>query len=306
MTNTSIKILILGILILSQSCQKDVKSAIMEERIWKTGWQMIEYSWDEKYELAEVKFDSLLSTNKKLSDKFLIEGLKIKFELSKEKEVLKIFSNQSDKVKSTVCEQDFAKDLEPCKDIPQEKVLNEQLQLKIIELFLQDQAVRGNIMNNLISKHQIDTSATNTEQGYWLDPEYINVDEVTRNQLKEIFNEYGFPTRQLVGKDAMNGVFYIIQHSDGDKNWQKSQLPNIELAIKKGDLDRQLYAYLYDRIQVGNGGQQKYGTQLLNVDRTKKTVQLLDTEDLENLNQRRREVGLSPIETYKRLVLRQQ
>ena len=98
-------------------------------------------------------------------------------------------------------------------------------------------------MNNLILKYQIDTSRNHTEKDYWLNPEEVNVDEFTRNEIKEIIRENGFPTRSQVGKDAMSGVFYIIQHADGDKEWQKSQLPNIELAVKRGGLEKWTYAY---------------------------------------------------------------
>ncbi len=48
-------------------------------------------------------------------------------------------------------------------------------------------------------------------------------------------------------------MFFIIQHSDGDKEWQKSQLPNIERAVENGDLEGQKYAYLYDRIKINSG-----------------------------------------------------
>ena len=46
----------------------------------------------------------------------------------------------------------------------------------------------------------------------------------------------------MVGKDAMQGIFLIIQHSDGDPHWQKSQLGYIEQAVKNGDMDGQSYA----------------------------------------------------------------
>jgi D-alanyl-D-alanine carboxypeptidase len=111
-------------------------------------------------------------------------------------------------------------------------------------------------------------------------------------------------TRKLVGKDAMQGVFIMILHSDGDKEWQKSQLTNIERAVKNGDMDGQSYAYQYDRIQINSGKKQLYGTQCANVDTIKKTVELAPTEDMENLDDRRRKVGMMPIEMYKEFMLK--
>ena len=58
-----------------------------------------------------------------------------------------------------------------------------------------------------------------------------------------------FQQERWLEKDAMHGIFLMIQHSDGDKEWQKSQLSNIEKAVKEGDMDGQSYAYLYDRIK---------------------------------------------------------
>lgn len=96
----------------------------------------------------------------------------------------------------------------------------------------------------------------------------------------------------------------IIQHADRDKEWQQSQLENVEIAVKKGDLDGQSYAYLYDRIQVNNGEKQLYGTQFSKVDPVSKTVELAPTEDIEHLDERRMEIGLMPIEMYKIFMLR--
>lgn len=66
----------------------------------------------------------------------------------------------------------------------------------------------------------------------------------------------------------------------------------------------QSYAYLYDRIKINNGEKQLYGTQFAKVDPINKIVELAETEDLDNLDNRRREVGMMPIEMYKRGILK--
>ena len=68
-------------------------------------------------------------------------------------------------------------------------------------------------------------------------------------------------------------------------------------------MDGQSYAYLYDRIKINAGEKQLYGTQFKNVDSVNRTVELADTEDLENVDRRRMEVGMMPIEMYKQFVL---
>ena len=123
---------------------------------------------------------------------------------------------------------------------------------------------------------------------------------MNQDRLKEIIQEFGFSTRKLIGKDAMRGVFLLIQHADG----QKEQLINIELGAKKADFSKVDYAYLYDRIQVNSGEAQRYGSQFATVNRKNQIAKLRDTADLPNLNKRRSEMGMMPIEMYKRMILR--
>ena len=164
-------------------------------------------------------------------------------------------------------------------------------------MYVDDQAVRGNLLSDIISKYNIDTTQITNENRF-------NVDANNRNRLKEIFGEFGFPNRKLIGKEAMYGIFLMIQHSGGDKDWQKSQLKNIKISVKNGDMDGQSYGYLYDRIKINSGEKQLYGTQFSNVDPINKTVELADTEDLKNLDSRRREIGMMPIGMYKKFMLK--
>lgn len=303
MKNKALEIIFASLIVSFFSCQIADKSETMNEATWKLGWRMIENYWDENYDMAEMQFDSLLALNKPISERFLTTGLEIKIQLSKEKEVLKIFENESEEIQRIICEKQFAKDFESCIDLPKEIVENKELQMEIIELFVKDQAIRGNMMQDIILKYQIDSSTIKREYDR-TNQEEVNVDEENRKRLKKIIKENGFPTRKLVGKEAMLGVFLIIQHADGDTVWQRSLIESIALAAKKGDLGKPNYAFLYDRIQVNAGEKQRYGSQFSNVDRKNNVAELRETEDLANLNQRRREMEMMPIETYKRLILK--
>lgn len=298
------KVFSFSLLILVSSCSKQHQLEPLDEQTWQLGWRMIENIWDKNHSLAELQFDSLLNQDKPIGDVFLINGLKLKTILEKKEEVTTIVENQSPATLIKLCEQDFAKGLNICANQPTEKVKNEALQREIIKLYVADQAIRRkNIKHDLIAKYQIDTTGLKTKYDY-SNPDETNVDEINRNRLKEIIKAFGFPTRQLVGKDAMQGIFLIIQHADGDTAWQKSQLPNIALAAENGDLSQKNYAYLYDRSQVNQGLPQRYGTQFAKVDPVNKIVELRPTEDLANLDNRRRAIGLRPIEVYKRGVWR--
>lgn len=279
-------------------CQNNSTDSITDEGAWLLGWRMIENSWDENYDIAELQFDSLLNSGHDVDLKFLKVGLETKSSLNKHTEVARILNDQSVESKRELCMSDLLRDQSACMGIPKETPKNKALQIELIKMYINDQYSRSNLMNDLLAKYELSKNEVIT------DSFAINTDKINRTKLKEIINEYGFPTRQLIGKDAMEGVFMIIQHADEDKEWQRSQLENIKNAVKNGDVDGQSYAYLYDRIKVNYGEKQLYGTQFARVDLKNKIAELADCEDLHNLDNRRREVGMMPIEVYKKIMLK--
>lgn len=268
---------------------------------WKLGWRLISSSWDKNFQLGEQQFDSLLKMNGVIETKFLVTGLDILSDLDKKEKIISVLSKQDQRTLEEICSKELfptkLTDIQICKSIVKdENATNKALQIEIIKMYINDQSVRGNVLSEVISKYKLDDYRLTK-----LDA--VSIDKMNRDRLKEIILEFGFPTRQLVGKEAMQGIFLMIQHSDGDKEWQREQLTNIEKAVKLGDMDGQSYAYLYDRIKINGGEKQLYGTQFKNVDPTNKKVELADTEDVENLDRRRMEVGMMPIQMYKQFML---
>lgn len=285
------------IISLITSCTSSNNQQLSEDEIWKLGWRINENLIYENYEIASLQFDSLLSLDIAIESTHLSAGLEAKTKLGKMGEVIEILNEQPMETLNEICQHGFAAKLKSCENISSETPTNEILQIELITMYIKDQASRGNIMTEIMSKYNIDKSQLEYEVG-------VDIDEANRNRLKEIINEYGFPNKKLVGNDAMNGVFYIIQHSNGDKEWQKSQLENIEKSVKSGDMDGQKYAYLYDRIKTNTKEKQLYGTQFSKVDPTNNIVQLFETADPANLDNRRKEIGMMPIEMYKRIMLK--
>jgi hypothetical protein len=287
-------LLSLGVVV---SYNQNVTAQAPAVEVWKLGWRVIASSMEENYELTELQFDSLLNITNEIDRKYLVTGLEAKYKLGKIEEITKILNTQDENVLQQICTEQFLVKMEPCTGLSIDEVGNKELQIELIKMFIDDQAARGNLMQNIIAKYNIDSTKITQGGG-------VVVDERNRNRLKEIFKEYGFPTRKLVGKDAMHGIFLMIQHSDRDIEWQRLQLSNIEKAVKNGDMDGQSYAYLYDRIKINNGEKQLYGTQFSKVDPINKTVELAPTEDMENLDRRRMEIGMMPIEMYKEFMLK--
>lgn len=285
-------------LIIFTSCEHGKSQQMTDVEIWQLGWRMIGSSMDENFELANIQFDTILKNSKTIDSKYLITGLEVKKEIGKDEEIIEILSSQPIEMLQEICKKQVLSNFEICKKYSVEIVENEKLQLELIKMYVNDQYVRSNLMTDILKKYNL------SKDQVIIDSNGINTDERNRERLKEIIAKYGFPTKKMVGKDAMNGVFFMIQHADGENAWQKSQLTNIKNAVKMGDLDSQSYAYLYDRIKINSGEKQLYGTQFANVDAVNNIVELDKTEDIDNLDKRRMEIGMMPIEMYKKLMLK--
>ncbi|MES2111929.1 MAG: DUF6624 domain-containing protein [Bacteroidota bacterium] len=126
---------------------------------------------------------------------------------------------------------------------------------------------------------------------------------------KHIYAQYGYPTVKLVGSEASHHFFIFIQHADKDPGFQVRMLPILDSLSKKGDISRKDYAYLYDRVQRNTGGKQLYGTQPSYDDNgnlfnsNNQIIYPKDLADPEHVDQRRKEVGLGPIEEYYESIL---
>ena len=112
-------------------------------------------------------------------------------------------------------------------------------------------------------------------------------------KVEAIFARYGYPGKTLVGEKYMSAAFLVIQHNDLEA--QEKYLPLLTRAAEKGELKSSSLAILIDRIKVGKGEKQVYGSQLRE---TGEGVKIMPVEDEPGVNIRRAEVGLPPLETY--------
>ncbi len=81
-------------------------------------------------------------------------------------------------------------------------------------------------------------------------------------RLSEILDEFGWPTFDLVGEDGEDAAWVIAQHSDLDPEFQERALELLREAVEDGQASPGNLAYLEDRILVGRGDPQIYGTQI--------------------------------------------
>ena len=120
-------------------------------------------------------------------------------------------------------------------------------------------------------------------------------DEERTERLVEILDEYGWPGHDLVGEDGSTAAWVIAQHSDLDPEVQAQALELLRTAVEEGQASPGDLAYLEDRVAVGAGRPQVYGTQIGCVDGTAEVSDLVDPE---RVDERRAEAGLGPLADY--------
>ncbi len=110
-----------------------------------------------------------------------------------------------------------------------------------------------------------------------------------KNRLKEIIQEFGWPTRELVGTDGAIAAWIIVQHDD-DLPWMKECLKRMEALMEYDEVRREDVAYLRDRICVAEGRPQRYGTQC--VPSADGNISLAPLEDPLHVDEYRRVMGI--------------
>lgn len=125
------------------------------------------------------------------------------------------------------------------------------------------------------------------------------VDSKNRSEVLRIFDHYGWVTNSLAGKDAAYNFWLLVQHQTPEI--QQRLLPALETAAKGSNASLSDYAYLYDRVQVGLGRPQHWGTQA-KCDKGKPVLHPVD--DRAGLDMRRKELLLPPVREYLQLLVK--
>ncbi|MFZ5496137.1 MAG: DUF6624 domain-containing protein [Verrucomicrobiota bacterium] len=121
--------------------------------------------------------------------------------------------------------------------------------------------------------------------------EWANVDGRHLKRMKEIIEKYGWPGRSLVGESGAANAWLLIQHCDSDPQFQELCVALLEKAVAAGEAKAVHHAYLLDRVRMHQRKPQVYGTQF-------EDDAPYPIEDIEHVDERRRAVGLGPLQEY--------
>lgn len=136
-----------------------------------------------------------------------------------------------------------------------------------------------------------------TDQGNREGGSVANADIDKENQqiVVSSIEKCGFPSVEKHGFKSVEAVFLVIQHAG--KNLREKYFPQIKKSADQGDLQWSKVALMEDRMLKDRGEKQKYGSQVYKENGSDKWS-LYPIEDPQNVNKRRAQVGLDPIEEY--------
>ncbi|HLO29253.1 MAG TPA: DUF6624 domain-containing protein [Anaerolineales bacterium] len=159
--------------------------------------------------------------------------------------------------------------------------MEDQLRDELLQRVAEEQRLREEWINRQddaeFTAHVTEIDAQNT---IWLD---------------KMIEQVGWPGNSLVGEDGANAAFLIIQHSP-DLGFQKKCLGLMESTVAEGEMNAIHLAYLADRVRMREGKPQYYGTQGLS--QPNGIIVPAPIEDEQNVDERRKAIGLEPIAEY--------
>lgn len=167
--------------------------------------------------------------------------------------------------------------------------LNAPLADRLEDIHYKDQFYR-NMMDGMQSKYSRNSPQMKAFEKKWEQQDSINL----KNMIT-ILDEYGWLGEEEVGYIGNSAFFLVIQHADSAT--QRKYLPMMRQAVKDGKASGNQLALLEDRVALGQGKKQIYGSQI-GYDPIGRQMMVLPLADPEQVDQRRASVGLQKLSGY--------
>ena len=186
--------------------------------------------------------------------------------------------------------------------------MRERLILMILLLFfsidsIAQQSVDSSLLMELERMLKLDQLAASNSESYskfsklsqnnWKDSVY----RAHQSVLENVIDDFGFPGYDFLGKRGSQIFWLMVQHSDFDPDFQKRVLDSMYVEVLNNNANAQDYAFLTDRVNLNFDEAQIYGTQVT-YDLITGRAKCRNTKDPIDLDKRRAEIGLEPIDEY--------
>lgn len=113
--------------------------------------------------------------------------------------------------------------------------------------------------------------------------------------VSKILDQRGWLGTDIVGEGGSSALFLVVQHAD--LAIQEKYVPMMRDAVQKGHAQGSSLALLEDRVLMGNGKRQLYGSQIGRDPRTGEYY-LSPLEDPDHVDERRAAMGLGTLADY--------
>lgn len=122
----------------------------------------------------------------------------------------------------------------------------------------------------------------------------IGIDSANIHIVTAILDTFGWPGPDIIAEHG-NTIFLVLQHSDIAT--QLKYLPLMRDAVKRDAAERSSLALLEDRVALGQGHCQIFGSQI-GFDERSNSYYVLPLFDPAHVDERRKEVGLGSLQEY--------
>ncbi len=120
-------------------------------------------------------------------------------------------------------------------------------------------------------------------------------DSINEIEVINIIDKYGWLGANSVGDLANQALWLVIQHAPIEI--QEKYLSFLKVSVEKGESEGRYLAFLEDRVLMRNGEKQIYGSQS-SFNKESGKFHIYPISNVENVNERRKKIGLEPIEEY--------
>lgn len=170
-----------------------------------------------------------------------------------------------------------------------EKNFDKPLKQHLEQIYMRDQLLRQ------LYRHAEEKFGKESDEMKYFWKLVSEQDSINELEVIKIIEEKGWVGKSLVGGRANITLWLVIQHAPLET--QEKYLPLLKKSVLEGESRGSHLALLEDRIQMRNGKPQIYGSQITTDKETGKQV-VYEIWEPEYVNQRRKEVGLGPIQDY--------
>jgi hypothetical protein len=167
--------------------------------------------------------------------------------------------------------------------------LDKPLQAELLAIYEDDQGIRRTFIKAQ-KDYGFQSKIVDSLGRIMMHKDSVNLIKVTK-----ILDKHGWVGADKVGGQANQTLFLVIQHSDLPT--QQKYLPMMREAVKNKNASSSALALLEDRVALGEGKKQIYGSQI-GFDKETNTNYVLPLEDPDTVDQRRASVGLGLLADY--------